>query len=442
MKFDNLIIGGGLAGLVCGIRCAQAGLKTGIISKGESGLAFASGTIDVLGHGMNGQVLHNPLAGIESMIASKPKHPYGKLGLATIVSALEWFQRLSDDMEMPYRPLSEKSNHLRFTALGVLRPTYLAPESMTKYPVMNAAGDVKRIAVVNIEGFRDFQPDLMAANLRRHPEFTHAAITSHTIKLSARLLNHRDPNTMRSVELSRQLDNDLAISMLAKAIKAAAGEVDLLFIPSVLSMDHGIERAQQLSAMSGMRVCELATLPPSLPGIRLSNRLYQRFNRLGGLMMAGDQVQDGDIADGRIHSLKTHSNRQISLTADHVVLATGSFMSSGLVANRHEIREAAFGLDVNTHLPRSQWANAQFLNGKAHAFSGFGVETDHLLRGYKNGQLIENLYCVGSVLGNAQPVEEGSSGGIAIATGWAVAEDIIQKSQSEESIKGVGDNVC
>ena len=34
MKFDTLIIGGGLAGLTCGIRCAQAGLKTGIIAKG------------------------------------------------------------------------------------------------------------------------------------------------------------------------------------------------------------------------------------------------------------------------------------------------------------------------------------------------------------------------------------------------------------------------
>ena len=42
MKHDCLVIGGGLAGLTAGIRCAEAGLKVAVISAGECALTFAS----------------------------------------------------------------------------------------------------------------------------------------------------------------------------------------------------------------------------------------------------------------------------------------------------------------------------------------------------------------------------------------------------------------
>ena len=449
MKFDSLIVGGGLAGLVCGIRCAQAGLKTGLVSRGESGLAFASGTIDVLGFDQDGSVLQNPFAGIEPLVTQNPDHPYSKVGLGCVVDAVNWFQQLSVEMEMSYQPLADGANHQRFTALGAFRPTYLSPSSMSRLPVIQTADPIKRLAVVNIEGFRDFQSELAASNLQKQPEFAGVDIISKTIRLPASIMGHRDPNTMRSVELSRQLDNEPAMSVLAHTLKAAIGEVELVLIPSVLSMDHGIERTRQLSELSGYPICELATLPPSLPGIRLSNRLQRRFNRLGGLMIAGDHVQSGVIADGRIQSFSTHNNSQMPLTADHVVLATGSFMSSGLVADRNKIREAIFDLDVNTQLSRTEWANEKFLNGKAHAFAGFGVVTDEQLRPRKAGETIGNLYCIGSLLGHAQPVEESSAGGIAIATGWSVAENIIQLSQikkrqlkKSQAKSGAYDYVC
>ncbi len=434
MKFDSLIIGGGLAGLVCGIRCAEAGLKTGIVSKGESGLAFASGTIDLLGHDVYGKPLENPFDGIEQLIRKQPEHPYARLGLSNIKSAMSWFQALSDAMEIPYSPLQKGENHQRLTALGALRPTYFAPASMTKLPVTQTARDLQRVAVINIKGFRDFQPDLAAENLQQEPDFADVEIISRTISLRPSILSNRDSNTMRSVELSRQLDNDQAIEVLGNKIKAEVGRVDLVLIPAVLSMDHGVERIQQLGELLGCDVCELATLPPSLPGIRLSNRLHRRFHRLGGLIMSGDQVQKGVINDSVVQSLNTHANTQIPLAADHVVLTSGSFMSSGLMADRQKIYEPVFGLDVNTELPRSQWANHHFLNGKPHAFASFGVVTNDELRPSQSGKTINNLYCAGSILGHAQPVEEGSAGGIAISTGWAVAEMIIEQSCAKQGV--------
>ncbi|MRI32711.1 anaerobic glycerol-3-phosphate dehydrogenase subunit B [Endozoicomonas sp. OPT23] len=432
MKFDSLIIGGGLAGLVCGIRCAQAGLKTGIISRGESGLAFSSGTIDLMGTGQNRESLIDPFKGIEWMLLKNPEHPYGKVGLDNIHQAMSWFQTLSREIELPYAPIAEGKNQHRITALGALRPTYLSPASMVHMPIEGKQTGFHRVAVVNIEGFRDFQPELARHNLRCLAEFQGVEVVSATIKLPSEALGNRDPGTMRSVELSRQLDSDRAISILAEKLKAAIGHADLVLLPSVLSLSNGSERLAQLSELSGYKISELATLPPSLPGLRLSERLQQRFHRLGGLMMSGDKADKGIIEQGKVQSISTHGNNQMALIADHIILASGSFMSGGLVADRNRIRESIFGLDVNTDSDRPQWANQKFLNGKAHAFTGFGVVVDQYMRPRKDNETVENLYCIGSVLGHAQPVEEGSAGGIAISTGWAAAERIIQKAAIQQ----------
>ena len=60
MIYDCVIIGGGLAGLTCGIKCAKEGLHTVIISGGMNSLHFSSGSIDLAGNTEKGAIVKKP----------------------------------------------------------------------------------------------------------------------------------------------------------------------------------------------------------------------------------------------------------------------------------------------------------------------------------------------------------------------------------------------
>ena len=81
MKFDTLIVGGGLAGLTCGIRLQKNGVKCAIVSTGQSALHFSSGSFDLLNELADGTKVDNPVAAADKVRAN---HPYAKLGLSLI----------------------------------------------------------------------------------------------------------------------------------------------------------------------------------------------------------------------------------------------------------------------------------------------------------------------------------------------------------------------
>jgi glycerol-3-phosphate dehydrogenase subunit B len=183
---DLLVIGAGLAGLSAALAAAEAGLRVHVIAKGLGVTHWHAGTIDVLGY-LPGDAspLAEPLAQLDNLPA---QHPYRQLGATTVVNALRWFHAFTQEIGLPYGPAQDTiRNTLLPSPVGAPRPTALAPHAQLTGDLQSTSPMV----IVGLQGWRDFYPALMAANLTKLGQPARAAF----IPVDT-LTNRRDFNTV------------------------------------------------------------------------------------------------------------------------------------------------------------------------------------------------------------------------------------------------------
>ena len=136
LHYDAVVIGAGTAGLVAGARLAEGGARVCVLAKGVGSTHLAPGTIDVLGYAP--ERVTSPAAAVDELGAARPDHPYALLGFDAIAEAVRWFsERVAAGPLPEYRYVGDlERNILLPTAVGVLRPSALVPETM-------AAGDAR-----------------------------------------------------------------------------------------------------------------------------------------------------------------------------------------------------------------------------------------------------------------------------------------------------------
>ena len=418
MNFDTVIIGGGLAGLLCGITLTGRGQRVAIVSRGRSALSFSSGSLDLLSHLPTGEVVTDLNAGLARLSDLAPAHPYALLGPERVIEYAQETQRLLAGCGLVMQGSVERP-HFRVTPLGGLRRAWLSPQEV---PIAPSPG--MHVGIVGIEGFLDFQPALAAAGLRR----LGVTATAHEITLPALDILRGNPSEFRAVTIARTLDDEAQFAPLCDALRSLSREHDVLWLPACFGLADG-RVWTRLNEVLQRKVQLLPTLPPSVFGMRMQTLLQRQFINNGGVWLPGDEVLNATVSAGRIGALWTRKHEDIPLCPRHVVLASGSFFSNGLVAERRGIREAVLGLEVQQP-ERGNWTRHDLF--AAQPWEHAGVRTDNTLRGWQHGERLENLYVAGSVLGGFDAITQGCGGGICAVTALHAAQQICARESLNE----------
>ena len=415
MRFDTVIIGGGLAGLVCGIRLAQQGERCAIVSLGHSALHFSSGSLELLGALPDGEKVYSPAEAFSKLVEEAPSHPYAKFSRERFLSLAEQGAVLLREAGVDVYGGVEL-NHYRLSPTGTMKPAWLTFEGFVHSPNEDAL-PWRSVALFNAEGFLDLYTQFLGDSMRRMGTQCHA----YTFNLPELERIRENPTEMRSANIARIFDKAETLDALAGAIASQLGDEEAVLLPAVLGVDcrDGVKR---LERRLNRPVAVVATLPPSVPGIQAQTLLRRYFQELGGVYMLGDSAVGYKAEGDNITHLYTVNHGDIPFMAKNFVLATGSFFSGGLMADKDGVHEPLFGADVWQLPTRGEWYDRDLFRDQA--YERFGVMTDDEFRAMRGGRSIENLYVVGAALSGFNAVKEGCGAGVSILTAIDVAERI------------------
>lgn len=484
MKFDVILIGGGLSSLVCGIRLQKAGRRCLMVSAGQNALHFSSGAFGLLGSLPDGTAVQYPLEAIPSLPAG---HPYAKIGVGKIAEyaamAPGFFESCgvhlvaaapaghaavaavapgaaydgpaaaapagpaAADLGAPDAAgvavpasagpgaaasaadpvLRSVRNGFRFTATGTMKPAWLAMSEVAFFPTEEALRDsdgapVESALIVNFAGFLDFNARFIAEGLEKNG----IRCRLETVRIDDVERLRKNPSEMRSVNIARVMTREQNWKGFAYQVKELMKGEDMVVLPEVFGLG-GELIPQWLSEMIPAKVTYVGTMPPSVCGIRTQMRLKEAFESAGGTFLLGDEVLDPEVEDGRVLCVRTSNLGSMRLVADSYVLASGNLFGNGLTAAPGEFREPVFGLDVDYPQDRNDWYDPDFF--AKQNYIGVGVKTDGAFHPSIAGRVVENLYVAGSEVGGCNSLAEGSGAGVAIMTAFKVADGILGRQE-------------
>ncbi len=422
MSYDALVVGVGLAGLIAGLRLAQAGRRVLLLAKGLGGTHLGGGTIDVLGYAP--ERVEHPWAALPGFLAAHPAHPYARTGLPALLAAADWFLATTAELGCPYSG-SLTDNFLLPTAIGTAKPAALAPDSM-------AAGDLRaggKFLIVGFRNLKDFYPALLADNLARARLPGQPMLAARGLVLEAPGLAPAGEADLPPLDFARAFDKPAFRAALAADLRPRLQPGERVGFPAVLGLANPVEAWQDLQKRLGAPVFEIPTLPPSIAGIRLYEKLKGALAAAGARVQMGFPVIEARIAGGRcVEVMTAGAARPYRWQAEQFVLASGGIASGGILTEADgSVRESIFNLPL-AGLPDGETARFQPGYFEAQPLSQVGLDVDAALRPVDAGGqvVVDNLRAAGAMLAHAEPWREKSGDGISLASGFRAAEAVLE----------------
>ena len=232
MKFDTIIIGGGLSGLISGIYLSQRGQRCVIISSGQSALHFSSGSFDLLNNLPDGTSVQKPLDAIGKLIQQAPSHPYAKLGENKFKILTQQTKEFLKNAGIATQGDYEK-NHYRVTPMGTLKSTWLTLENLL-ISENEKCLPIRHPGIFNVTGFLDFYTQFIADEFLK----LGTKCSIHAVNFPALENLRKNPTEMRSVNIARIFDKQENIQELVQILKAESEDCDSIILPAITGLNR------------------------------------------------------------------------------------------------------------------------------------------------------------------------------------------------------------
>jgi glycerol-3-phosphate dehydrogenase subunit B len=412
---DAVVIGAGTAGLAAATRLAEGGARVCVVAKGVGSTHLAPGLIDVLGYAP--ERVEAPGEALAAFAEAHPGHPYAAVGGA-VGDAVAWFAERAARGPLPgYRYVGGlERNHLLPTAVGVLRPSALVPETMAA----GDAADDRPMCIVGSRALRDFHARLCADNLA-------AAGPARAVEVDLEL-DRADAN---SLGLARVFDDPARRAAFAGALAARLRPDERVGVPAVLGLRDPHAAWEDLQRRLDRPVFEIPTLPPSVPGMRLFEILRGALRAAGGSLVLGATVVEAERDGDRVTAVRARaSGRDVRYHAPWFVLASGGFNSGGLELGSDWVaRDTVLGLPLRgTPADGEPRFVADYFAEQPMARVGVAVDGDLRAEG------TDNVLVAGAALPGAVPWKEGSGEGIALASGYRAASLVLEAEGADREV--------
>jgi len=409
--WDAVVVGGGLAGWIAGIRAAQRGKKVLLVTEGVGTLFYFSGIFDY---------------GDVERLRHLPKHPYTLFNSQAIAQGQRFVQEICPEYVLNDTPLSA------FTVLGTVRQGDLIPRSMV-LPDREEQGE---FVLLVPEGLKDFFPEIVAANMTR--EFPGWQVSVKRMQVEALVEWTRLGKSVSSIDYATIWRSEGGQSALAHEIDEIKRQYQeagrspnkiVVVLPSLVREYFDPLRTKPYKNEFSLSVLEMSSFVPSPHGRYFSEYLKHRFSDLGGELMIGVRavsINGESTSEGRAkvcQELIVHSKgKSLQLKGKKFILATGGLLGGGIRVGmaRKTIRESVF--DLPLFVPK-EWSAPQFF--APQPFAQIGVETDAYMRPLDPtcGQVVwDNVHVVGRTLAHWDPWIQRCGGGVSVTSGYAAAE--------------------
>lgn len=412
------MVGSGLAALIAARTLQQAGRQPLLIWPGLTSLYFVYATIDVLGYrdAASRQAIENPGQGVTELISGDPHHPYALAGLDALGEGIALFLEWVRTSRLPWQG-SLDHNYLLPTAIGAAKPACLVPASM-------AAGELRRrerILLCGFDGYEDFVPEMAASTLSATAADDVPPVTATRVRLPG----FEPGRLFSSIDIARGFEDNAFRDQVAERIRQAlpAGPCRV-GLPAVLGMTHHPEVHADLEDRVGQPLFEIPTVPPSIPGLRLFDRLRKQLQESGVEILADAPAHAAELVDGRCRRIAVKSaGRDQPVEATAFVLAIEDAVDGAWQAGVHRVRDPFFDQTLAaTAAPAERSTETLF---ESQPFAGFGYAVNHRLQPLRpdGAPIAENVFIAGGGIARYDPAGTRSRGGLAIATGYRAAKE-------------------